>query len=57
MKESRLQLRIDRDLKEAAELVAKKKERSLSFLVTQFLESLVEQDQDVVTDDNDMRQI
>lgn len=57
MKAARLQLRVDKDLKEAAEKVAQKKDRSLSFLVTQFLEHLVEQDLEVVTDDNDVRQL
>lgn len=57
MKEARLQLRIDKDLKEAAERAAEKKDRSLSFLVTQFLEHLVEQDQEAISDDNGVRQI
>lgn len=53
----RLQLRIDKDLKEAAEQVAKRKSRSLSFLVTKFLEEMVEQDLEPIQDDNGMRQI
>lgn len=57
MKDARLQLRIDEDLKEKAEKVANKKNRSLSFLVTKFLEDLVEQDQEAIRDDNGVRQI
>lgn len=57
MKEARIQLRIDKGLKEAAERVAEKQSRSLSFLVTEFLERLVEQDQETVSDDNGVRQI
>lgn len=57
MKAARLQLRIDEDLKRRAEKVAKKKNLSLSFLVTQFLEDLVEQDQEALQDDNGVRQI
>lgn len=53
----RLQLRIDKDLKEAAEQVAKRKSRSLSFLVTQFLQEMVEQDLEPIQDDNGVRQI
>lgn len=57
MKKERLQLRVDENLKKAAEKVAQKKSRSLSFLVTQFLEHLVEQDLEVISDENDVRQI
>lgn len=57
MKDARLQLRIDEDLKKKAEKVAEKKNRSLSFLVTRFLEDLVEQDQEALRDDNGVRQI
>ena len=57
MKEARLQLRIDGDLKKNVEKVAKKKNLSLSFLVTRFLEELVEQDQEAIRDDNGVRQI
>lgn len=57
MKGARLQLRVDEDLKKKAERAAEKKNRSLSFLVTKFLEELVEQDQEVVQDDNGVRQI
>jgi len=57
MKAARLQLRIDEDLKRRAEKVAEKKNLSLSFLVTQFLEDLVEQDQEALQDDNGVRQI
>jgi antitoxin component of RelBE/YafQ-DinJ toxin-antitoxin module len=57
MKDARLQLRIDEDLKKKAEKVAEKKNRSLSFLVTKFLEDLVEQDQEAIRDDNGVRQI
>jgi antitoxin component of RelBE/YafQ-DinJ toxin-antitoxin module len=57
MKDARLQLRIDEDLKKKAERVAERKNRSLSFLVTKFLEDLVEQDQEAIRDDNGVRQI
>jgi len=57
MKDARLQLRIDEELKKRAESVAEKRNLSLSFLVTKFLEDLVEQDQEALRDDNGVRQI
>ena len=57
MKDARRQLRVPQDLKKKAEKVAKKKNRSLSFLVTKFLEDLVDQDQEAIRDDNGVRQI
>lgn len=57
MKTARLQLRIDQDLKELAEKAAEKRNRSLSFLVAEFLKELIEQDQEATSDDNGVRQI
>lgn len=57
MKDARLQLRVEKDLKERAEKVAEKMGQSLSFLVNQYLEDLVEQDQQVVGDEDGVRQI
>lgn len=57
MKGARLQLRIDEDLKKVAEKVAKKKGRSLSFLVEEYLRLMVEQDRKTTRDDNGVRQI
>jgi predicted HicB family RNase H-like nuclease len=57
MKTARLQLRVSEELKRDAERVAKKKKRSLSFLVEQYLEDMVEQDREVTGDEHDVRQI
>lgn len=57
MKNGRIQLRIDEDLKKQAEKAAEKRKLSLSFLVTRYLEDLVEQDQEAIRDDNGVRQI
>lgn len=44
MKEARIQLRIDRRLKEQAERIAKRQHTTLSAVVTRFLKQLVDAD-------------
>jgi antitoxin component of RelBE/YafQ-DinJ toxin-antitoxin module len=60
MKENRLQLRIDPRLKERASRVARRRHTTVSALITQFLQQLVETDlieQRVASSTGDVEQV